>query len=116
MPVIRTASEATPEAALRALLAGPTPAEQAAGYVSVFTAATADTLIGVEVSGGTARVSFLDLRPIIPNASASCGSGLLLSSLDATLRQFPGISRARYSFGGDEAAFYEWLQRSVPAQ
>ena len=84
------------------------------GYQSWFSSATADLLVSVAVSDGTARVSFHDPRPIIPNASSSCGSGMLLRSLDATLLQFPGIERTRYSIEGDEAAFYEWLQRGMP--
>jgi hypothetical protein len=112
--VERTVVAATPEAALRALLAGPTPEELAAGYSSWFSAVTAGMLESVGVEDGVARVSFGDLRPVIPNASSSCGSAALLSALDSTLRQFPEIRAARYSIRGDEAAFYEWLQRGVP--
>jgi len=112
--VERTVDSRTPAAALRALLAGPTPDELARGYSSWFSAATADALVAVAVTDGTARVSFRDLRPIIPNASSSCGSEALLSALDATLLQFPEIRSTRYSFLGDEAAFYEWLQRGPP--
>ncbi|MFH0750696.1 MAG: hypothetical protein V2B17_02560, partial [Chloroflexota bacterium] len=60
------------------------------------------------------RVSSRDLRRLRPNASSSCGSTALLAALDATLAQLPGIRGARYSFGGDEAAFYEWLQMAAP--
>jgi len=99
---------------LRELLAGPSADETAAGFTSLFGPATADALLDVVVVGGVARVSFRDLRQIIPNASSSCGSAALLGALDATLAQLPGIRGARYSFGGDEAAFYEWLQVSPP--
>ena len=91
-------------------------AETAAGYRSWFSAATADTLSAFELRDGVARVSFRDLRRIIPNASSSCGSGMLLSALDRTLLQFPQVTRTRYSIEGDEAAFYEWLQRGVPEE
>lgn len=114
VPVERTVGTATPEAAIRALLAGPTSEEAAAGYQSWFSASTADALDSVAVADGVVRVSFHDLRTLIPNASSSCGSGMLLGALDATLAQFPGISAVRYSIEGDEAAFYEWLQRGVP--
>jgi spore germination protein GerM len=114
-PVVRKAAgPVTPELALRELLAGPTVDEAAAGFTSLFGPATADALIEVIVADGIARVSFQDLRQIIPNASSSCGSAALLGALDATLAQLPGIGGARYSFGGDEAAFYEWLQMSPP--
>ena len=112
--VERTVDARTPAAALSALLAGPTSDELARGYSSWFSAATADALVAVAVTDGTARVSFRDLRPIIPNASSSCGSEALLSALDATLLQFPAIRSTRYSFLGDEVAFYEWLQREPP--
>ncbi len=110
----RSVAVASPESAVRALLAGPTPAEVAKGYSSWFSAATAGMLDRVSVIEGVARVSFRDLRPVIPNASSSCGSAALLSALDATLRRFPEIRWTRYSIMGDEAAFYEWLQRGVP--
>lgn len=48
------------------------------------------------------------------NASAWCGSAALLAALDATLAQIPGVRGGRYSFAGDEAAFYGWLQMAPP--
>jgi spore germination protein GerM len=114
-PVVRTVEgPVTPELALRELLAGPDADETAAGFTSIFGPATADALLDVTVANGIARISFQDLRQTVPNASSSCGSAALLGALDATLAQLPGIGGARYSFGGDEAAFYEWLQRSPP--
>jgi hypothetical protein len=114
-PVVRkVAGPVTAEVALRELLAGPTADETAAGFTSLFGPPTADALLDVTIADGIARVSFRDLRQVIPNASSSCGSGALLGALDATLAQLPGVRGARYSFGGDEAAFYEWLQRSPP--
>jgi hypothetical protein len=114
-PVVRkVGGPVTPAIALRELLAGPTVEETAAGFSSLFGPPTADALLGVVVVDGIARVSFRDLRRIIPNASSSCGSAALLGALDATLAQLPGIRGARYSFGGDEAAFYEWLQMAPP--
>jgi len=114
-PVVRmVAGPVTAEVALRELLAGPTDAEAAAGFTSLFGPATADALLEVVVTDGIARVSFRDLRLVIPNASSSCGSAALLAALDATLAQVPGVRGARYSFDGDEAAFYEWLQMAPP--
>jgi spore germination protein GerM len=114
-PVVRkVVGPPTAGLALRELLAGPTPDEAAAGFTSLFGPQTADTLLDVVVIDGIARVSFRDLRPIIPNASSSCGSAALLGALEATLAQLPGIRGARYSFAGDEVAFYEWLQMAPP--
>jgi hypothetical protein len=115
VPVVRTISGPVgAEVALREVLAGPTLAEAAAGYSSIFGPATADALLDVAVIDGIARVSFRDLRQVIPNASSSCGSAALLGALDATITDVPGIRGARYSFDGDEAAFYEWLQMAPP--
>ena len=114
-PVVRkVAGPVTAEVALRELLAGPTADETAAGFTSLFGPPTAGALLDVTIAGGIARVSFRDLRTIIPNASSSCGSAALLGALDATLARLPGVRGARYSFGGDEAAFYEWLQMAPP--
>lgn len=113
-PVERTVESATPEPVLRALLAGPTGAELAAGAHSWFSAATAGMLASAALDGGVLEVAFHDLRPVIPNASSSCGSAALLGSLDATLLRLPGVASVRYSIEGDEAAFYEWLQLGVP--
>ena len=114
-PVVREVEGPVDAAvALRELLRGPTEEETAAGFTSLFGPATADALDRVTVADGIARVSFRDLRPLLPNASSSCGSAALLAALDATLAQLPGIRGARYSFGGDEAAFYEWLQMAPP--
>ena len=38
----------------------------------------------------------------------------LSKALDSTATQFPTVDRVVYSFGGDIAAFYEWLQRTPP--
>jgi hypothetical protein len=51
---------------------------------------------------------------VIPNASSSCGSAILLAQLDATATQFPTVDRAVYSIDGDTRAFYEWLQLVPP--
>jgi hypothetical protein len=66
------------------------------------------------VVDGIIHLDLADFSQIIPNASTSCGSAGLLAQLDNTLLQFDGIDATRYSFDGDEAAFYQWLQRDVP--
>jgi hypothetical protein len=99
--------------ALEALLAGPTADERAAGYGGWFTPATADALLHVEVTDGTAHVVFRDLRTIIPSASTSCGSSMLLAMLDTTLLQFDGIDATRYALA-DQTAFSAWLQLADP--
>ena len=100
--------------AMAALLRGPTRAERRAGYGGWFSSRTAGRLRGVRISAGVARIDFRDLRRIIPNASTSCGSALLLAQLNRTARQFPTVRRAVYSFDGNVRAFYAWLQLSPP--
>jgi len=100
--------------AMRALLRGPTAAERSRGYGGWFSQKTAGMLRSVRIANGVARVDFRNFSRIIPNASSSCGSALLLAQLDRTATQFPTVRRAVYSFDGSARAFYEWLQRSPP--
>lgn len=101
--------------ALEALLAGPTEAERADGYEGWFSDETAHLLDGVRLDGTRALVSFAATLPqIIPNASSSCGSSLLLAQLDRTVTQFPSVDEAWYSLEGDRADFYGWLQYAAP--
>jgi hypothetical protein len=101
-------------AALNQLLAGPTSAERAAGYWSVFSSRTAGVLRSVRIGNGVGNVDFRDFSEIIPNASSSTGSAVLMSELDATLKQFGTVRTTVYSFDGKVAPFYEWLQLSPP--
>lgn len=114
-PATRTVQgSAVLTAAMRSLLAGPTPDEQARGLHSLFSERTAGMLRSARIEDGVARVDFADFSQVIPNASSSCGSQGLLAQLDATATQFPTVKRAVYSFDGDVAAFYEWLQLAPP--
>lgn len=97
-------------ASLEALLAGPSSAERTAGVESWFSADTAGMLAGVSLSNGRAVVDFRDLRPVIPNASSSAGSQLLLSQLNRTVFQFSTVRSVEYRIDGSCARFFEWLQ------
>ena len=98
-------------ASLDALLAGPTEAELAAGFTSWFSGATAGMVRRVTISDyGDAAVDFADLRTVIPNASASAGSQLLLAQLDATVLQHPNVRSVVYEIDGECGDFFEWLQ------
>jgi hypothetical protein len=116
--VVAVRRTAAPPAVLRGamseLLKGPTAAERRRGLGGWFTARTAGMLRSVSLRGGTAFVDFRDLRRVIPNASSSCGSALLLAQLDRTARQFPTVRNAVYSLNGSRRAFYEWLQLATP--
>lgn len=99
-------------AALEWLVRGPTAEERAAGVDSWFSEATAGTLTSVEVdAAGQAIVDFHGLRDLIPNASSSTGSTLLLMELDGTVFQVPEIRSVEYRLDGSCTAFWEWLQR-----
>jgi hypothetical protein len=100
--------------AMSALLKGPTANEKRAGFGGWFTARTAGMLRSVRLSHGIAYLDFRDLRGVIPNASSSCGSTLLLAQLERTAKQFTGVRHTLYSLNGNRRAFYEWLQLSTP--
>ncbi|PWK39430.1 Gmad2 immunoglobulin-like domain-containing protein [Actinoplanes xinjiangensis] len=101
-------------AALTQLLAGPTQAERAAGYWSVFTSATAGKLRSVRIADAVGYADFNDLRPVMPTAGSSAGTAAFLAELDTTFKQFATVHRTIYSLDGDVATFYEWLQLSPP--
>lgn len=101
-------------AALTQLLAGPTRAERATGYWSVFGPATAGMLRSVRVADQVGYADFRDLRLVIPSAGSSAGTAAMLTELDTTFKQFSNVRRTLYSINGDVPAFYEWLQLSPP--
>jgi hypothetical protein len=103
-------TQAVLRAALDALLAGPTAEEQAGGATSWFSSATAGMVLGVTLDDGDAIVDFGDLPSVIPNASTSAGSQMLLAQLDATAFQFPTVETVTYRLDGDCEAFSAWLQ------
>jgi hypothetical protein len=96
-------------AALDALVAGPGET----GLTSWFSPATASVVRSVDIDDGHAVVDFVDeLRTLIPNASASAGSAMLLSQLDATVFHLPSVRTVEYRMGGSCQDFAEWLQLS----
>jgi hypothetical protein len=110
----RVRTPAVLKGAVEALLSGPTAAERRRGYGGWFSSRTAGMLRSVRLVQGVAHVDFKDFRRVIPNASSSCGSSLLLAQLDRTAHQFSTVHRTIYSFNGSRRAFYEWLQLSPP--
>ena len=115
LPVTRRVpAPAVLRGAMAALLRGPTVTERRQRYGGWFSAKTARMLRSVRLAAGVAYIDLRDFRRLIPNASSSCGSALLLAQLDRTATQFPTVRLAVYSFNGSRRAFYEWLQRSPP--
>jgi len=94
------------------LVRGPTPEEQASGIRSWFSGGTAGAVKSVAVdSVGSATVDFEDLRALIPNASSSAGSAMLLKELQGTVFQFPEIRSVEFRILGSCDLFWEWLQQ-----
>lgn len=100
----------TLRAALEHLLRGPTDAERAAGIHSWFSPATEGALRSVTVQQGRAVIDFADLRDLIPNASTSAGSAMLLRELNTTVLEFPSVQTIEYRMEGSCERFWEWLQ------
>lgn len=99
------------EGALRQLMRGPTASERDAGIQSWFSDATAGMLRSVTVdSAGRAVVDFEDLRAVIPNASTSAGSAMLLRELNATVFEHAPVRSVEYRIEGSCDIFGEWLQ------
>lgn len=94
-------------AALRALFAGPSAAEQAAGWRSPFSAATADLLRSVRLVQGTAYVDLTDHPTLWAQAGASCSAAEVLVAIERTLRQFPSVRRVVIAVEGDPRRFYD---------
>ncbi|MFS8637558.1 MAG: hypothetical protein FWJ74_05690, partial [Gemmatimonadota bacterium] len=59
---------------------------------------------------GHAVVDFKDLRPVIPNASTSAGSTILLGELNSTVFAIPTVESVEYRIDGRCDVFWEWLQ------
>jgi spore germination protein GerM len=109
--VAHPSPEGALSAALEQVLRGPSdpqPEEH-----SWFSSATADALRSVSVdSDGHATVDFEDLRALIPNASSSAGSTMLLEELNTTVFNVEGVRSVDYVMEGSCERFWEWLQYS----
>lgn len=103
-------AEADPiELAFDELLAGPDPVEEAEGAGSFFSEATAGAVRSVTLEDGALSVDFTDIR-YLNNASTSCGSMALLSSLTSTAFGFEQVERVRFSIWESCSLFWNWLQ------
>ncbi len=77
-----------------------------------FSPATAGALRSVSVdSAGHAIVDFEDLGALIPNASSSAGSVMLLEELNTAVFSVDGVHSVDYSIEGRCERFWGWLQR-----
>lgn len=97
-------TKAIATAALNELFKGPTREEQARGLVSFFGPDTAGLLRSIRVEYGVAYVDLEDISGM-NNVTTSCGSAGFLSTMDATLKQFPTIKETVYTIEGDPLVF-----------
>ena len=109
-PVTRRLSDPTPKGALEALFAGPTSAERADGFSSLFSDDTKNAVRDVRVRMPKVYVNLTDIRTVIPGASSSCGSMQFLASARATVREFAGVQDVIFAINGKTSDFYEWVQ------
>jgi spore germination protein GerM len=115
-PVVRQTPDTTePElqlqAALNALVAGPTDAEQAAGFTSFFSPDSAGVINTVTITdGANVVVNFSTDVRAIPNASTTNGARTIMWELTSTVFQFPDVQTIRYQMDGSCDLFYHWLQ------
>lgn len=98
------------ESAFQLLVAGPSAEEQATGVASFFSRQTEGMVRSVTVDDGLLTVDFEDLRPVIPNASTSCGHLSLIAQLNGTAFQFEEVERVTYRIEGSCETFFNWLQ------
>jgi hypothetical protein len=104
-------TQAVLHTALEELLKGPTAAERAVGLHSWFSGQTAGMLQEAELKDGRAVIDFQNFASIIPNASTSAGSSMLIREVGKTTFQFGDVSTAEVRFAGSCEAFWGWLQR-----
>lgn len=112
MDTTSEAPEPAPEVALRSaleqLLRGSAEPQSEHTW---FSSKTAGALRTVSVdSVGHAIVDFKDLRALIPNASSSAGSAILLEELNSTVFSVDGVTSVDYLIDGSCDRFWEWLQ------
>lgn len=95
---------------LHELFKGPNPIEIEEGYTSVFSEATSSILKSVNIVDQNAYINLTDIREIIPNVSASCGSQQFLAEIKNTLIANGPITDVFFAIDGDPQTFYDWIQ------
>lgn len=98
--------------ALEALLAGPTPEEDAAGLGSSFSTATAQALIDAAVGPDSVAVVDLDRESIagIDNVSATTAGEYFRAQLYGTVFEIEEVSAVRISLDGSSSGFCAMME------
>jgi hypothetical protein len=86
-----SAEEYTITRALHELMRGELTARQKAEGLSTEFPLSGLSLVGVAVEGGTAEITFID--PLSRTSGGSCRVSVLRAQIEATVSQFPGVSR-----------------------
>lgn len=98
--------------ALEMLLQGPTDTERREGLSSWFSEETSNLLIDATVDEeGHAVIDFADIGRVIPGASSSAGSEILLAELTGTVAQFESVRTVEFQLEGSCHRFWMFLQR-----
>jgi len=106
------ATDAVVHASLALLLAGPTEREREDGVHSWFDQRTAGALRSFTLDAdGDLRIDFHDFRQLIPGASSSAGSEMLLGEIHATLFQHDIVATVEIGIEGSCETFWHFLQR-----
>ncbi len=90
---------------LAEMVKGPTREERELGYDSLFSSATTNSFLGVELSGGKATVNFTGLGGI-DGISVPERSVFFLADINATVFQFDTVTAAEYRLDGSCDAFW----------
>lgn len=99
-------------AALGALLAGPTPEEEAAGFGSWFSSATAGALLEASVDTNGVAVIDLDADLItgIDNVSTTTGGDYFRGQLYGTVFAFEEVTEVLFSLDGSSSGFCAMME------
>lgn len=102
------------EATMGELVRGVTEQEREQGCTSFFSARTENALRRVDYSerGDTLAVdfhNFSDAMPDAPGVTSFLPPGVMAELTWTIFRQFPGVDAVRFSFNGDERAYWIWV-------
>lgn len=106
--------EARLEAAIRALVAGPTADERERGFRSFFSADAGVRLLDARVSeaGDTAWLDFTSFEgrlPDGPGVRSFVPPGVMAELTWTVFRSSPELEAVRFAFEGSESAFWSWV-------
>ena len=96
-----TATQQVATAAMTELLAGPTPADTAAGLTTAVPSAT--RLLGINITGGTATV---DLTSAFASGGGSLSMVARLAQVTYTLTQFPTVKGVVFRLDGNAVTVF----------